>query len=48
MVLHFIGLGLGDETDVTVKGLAVIKRFVNSLYLFWIEKNLFEADPFKV
>ncbi len=26
MVLHFIGLGLGDEQDITVKGLATVKK----------------------
>jgi len=26
MVLYFIGLGLGDETDITVKGLNAIKK----------------------
>jgi diphthine synthase len=26
MVLYMIGLGLGDEKDVTVKGLEAIKR----------------------
>jgi diphthine synthase len=26
MVLYFIGLGLGDETDITVKGLEAVKR----------------------
>eukprot|EP00916_Digyalum_oweni_P002093 GHVL01003894.1.p1 GENE.GHVL01003894.1~~GHVL01003894.1.p1 ORF type:complete len:273 (-),score=54.20 GHVL01003894.1:38-856(-) len=32
MVLHFIGLGLGDVKDVTVKGLEIIKK-CNSVYL---------------
>jgi len=26
MVLYFIGLGLGDETDITVKGLNAIRN----------------------
>jgi len=26
MVLHFVGLGLGDENDITIKGLEVIKQ----------------------
>ena len=26
MVFHLVGLGLGDEADITVKGLALVKR----------------------
>lgn len=26
MVLYFIGLGLGDEKDITVKGLEIVKK----------------------
>jgi len=25
-MLYLIGLGLGDETDITVKGLAIVKK----------------------
>lgn len=32
MVLYFIGLGLGDETDITVKGLEAIKK-CSKIYL---------------
>ena len=32
MVLYIIGLGLGDEKDITVKGLEVVKK-CKKLYL---------------
>lgn len=32
MVLYFIGLGLGDEKDITVKGLEAVKK-CDKLYL---------------
>lgn len=27
MVLYFIGIGLGDEKDITVKGLELVKTY---------------------
>ena len=32
MVLYFIGLGLGDEKDITVKGLEIV-RMCHKVYL---------------
>jgi diphthine synthase len=32
MVFYLIGLGLGDERDISVKGLEIVKR-CNSVYL---------------
>ena len=43
-MLYLIGLGLGDEKDITVKGLEIIKQKCEKVYLENYTSILSEPD----